>query len=132
MPTVRILADSSVWINYLRQGQDGFLKLIKFPGIGCHPFVVGEVAAGSLSNRTKVIPILQSVFQFEIASDSKVLSLMEKHRVYGRGVGYIDFHLLTAIVLSEKAMLWTNDKRLNSVARQLGVEYKPKFEQEIF
>lgn len=126
MPSASILADSSVWINHLRQGHDGLLKLIRYPAIVCHPFVIGEVAAGSLSSRSKVISALQSVIQFKIAPDNEVLDLMEKHKVYGRGVGYIDCHLLAATVSHENAWLWTNDKRLNSVANELGVAYISK------
>lgn len=94
--------------------------------------MIGEIAAGCLSDRTNVISTLQSVFQFSIASDCDMLRLMEDHKVYGKGISYIDFHLLTSTKLTANSLLWTFDKRLRSAANKLGVAYYQTLEQEKF
>jgi hypothetical protein len=52
-----------------------------------------------------------------------VLTLISDHKLYGSGVGYIDMHLLTSVLLTPDARLWTTDRRLNNVAQSFGVSY---------
>ena len=118
-----ILADTSVWIDHLRT-RDHHLALLLGEGQALiHPMVIGELACGNLSNRTEVFSLLRTMPSVTVATDDEVLFFIENHRLMGRGIGYIDVHLLTSVVMTPPAMLWTIDRRLMSLADELGVAY---------
>ncbi len=85
-----------------------------------HPFVIGEIALGSLPRREFVLGNLSSLPHVTVALDSEVLHLIDRHKFFGLGIGYVDAHLLAAAQLSG-AFFWTRDKRLAQVATRLGV-----------
>lgn len=85
-----------------------------------HPFVTGELACGSLRNRREILSLLEGLPQAMIAEHAEVLRFLESHRVMGRGLGYVDVHLLASVML-EGALIWTLDKRLAEVAGRLAV-----------
>ncbi len=85
-----------------------------------HPFVIGELALGSLRQRDVVLGALRGLPQAVSANDEEVSEFIEQHALYGLGIGYVDVHLLAAARLSE-SRLWTRDKRLRDVAQRLGV-----------
>jgi hypothetical protein len=89
-----------------------------------HPFVTGEVALGHLRQREFVTQMLQQEKQAAVASNEEVLRLIENERLFGRGIGYVDAHLLASVRLTPGSALWTRDKRLNDVAHRLGVAAK--------
>lgn len=89
-----------------------------------HPFVIGELACGNLSNRTEVLRLLKDLPQAAIASDSEVLFFIERHQLMGRGIGYIDAHLMASVALTEPARLWTRDNRLRTVSAALNLAYE--------
>ena len=115
-----ILADTSIWIDHLRRNNRVFAELLRANSILCHPFVIGEVALGHLAPRGVLVD-LQDLPRCTMASDSEVLELSERHSLYGRGIGYVDVHLLASIRMRPGTALWTLDKRLNRVAEHLGV-----------
>ena len=84
-----------------------------------HPFVIGELALGHLRQRTVVLAALSNLPQVNVATDREVLHFIEHNALSGRGIGYVDVHLLAAVRLTAGAMLWTNDRRLSVVAVQL-------------
>ena len=86
-----------------------------------HPFVIGELALGGLCPNTQVLTLLQALPEASVATDSEVLFLITKHNLSGRGIGYVDAHLLAAARLTPSASLWTRDKRLQTVAAHLNV-----------
>ncbi len=86
-----------------------------------HPFVVGELALGQLRQRERVLGALQNLPHATVARDDEVLIAIDRWGLAGLGIGYIDAHLLTAIPLSQSALLWTRDKRLRVVALSLGL-----------
>ena len=88
-----------------------------------HPMVIGELACGNVSNRTEVFSHLRSLPQAPVATDDEVLFFIEYHQLMGRGIGYIDAHLLTSTVMASPARLWSNDRRLMELASELGVAY---------
>ncbi|HBM23328.1 MAG TPA: twitching motility protein PilT, partial [Alcanivorax sp.] len=90
-----------------------------------HPFVVGELACGNLSRRREVLDLLRGLPPVPVADQDEVLFLIERHGLMGRGIGFIDAHLLAATLLSHATRLWTRDKRLAEVARDLGVDGAP-------
>jgi len=85
-----------------------------------HPFIVGELACGNVQNRETVLTLLHALPGAPVATDEEVLFLIDRHRLYGLGIGYIDAHLLSSVSLAESAELWTRDKRLLASASALG------------
>lgn len=111
-----ILVDSSVWVDHLRTGEPSLVELLNNSQVLIHPFVVGELACGNLKNRKVVLPLLQDLPTVPVATDEEVLFFIERHGLMGRGIGYVDAHLLAAVVLAGTEQLWTRDKRLGAVA----------------
>ena len=118
-----ILADTSVWIDHLRSGEQHLSSLLDHGQILVHPMVIGELACSNVSNRTEVFSHLRSLPQAPVATDDEVLFFIEYHQLMGRGIGYIDAHLLTSTVMASPARLWSNDRRLMGLASELGVAY---------
>ena len=114
-----ILVDSSVWIDHLRTGESALVELLNTGRVLAHPFVIGELACGNLKNRTAVLSLLQDLPAAPVATDDEVLFFIERHSLMGRGIGYIDAHLLAAVSLAGTGCVWTRDKRLNAVAKSL-------------
>ncbi len=118
-----ILVDSSVWIDHLRAGEPGLVELLNSNNVLAHPFIVGELACGNLKNRKTILPLLQDLPTIQVATDDEVLFFVERHELMGRGIGYVDAHLLAAVMLEGTAKLWTRDKRLCSVAESMGLAF---------
>jgi predicted nucleic acid-binding protein len=116
-----ILVDTSVWINHLRAGDERLTGLLDAGEVLGHPFVTGEIALGNLPQRGLTLRMLRRLPQADVASDQEVLDLIERQALFGRGIGYIDAHLLAAARLTTNAQLWTADRRLQSVAAELGL-----------
>lgn len=119
-----ILVDTSVWVDHLRAGDEALVALLGRTAVLSHPFVVGELACGNVRNRAEVLRLLQQLPQASIAQDSEVVHMIERYRLMGSGIGYIDAHLLAAVALVGSAQLWTRDQRLAAVARDLELAYQ--------
>ena len=119
-----ILVDTSIWIDHLRVGDDKLATLLNSTQVFTHPFVIGELACGNLYNRNEVLTLLADLPQVAVASDTEVLFFIEQHRLMGRGIGFIDAHLLAAVSLTRPSLLWTRDKRVNALASELKLEYQ--------
>lgn len=115
-----IIADTSVWIDHLKRGDPVLADLLETGGVLAHPFVVGELALGSLRQRGAVLGSLSDLPQAIVASDNEVMMLIEGERLYGIGIGYVDAHLLAAARLTPDTLIWTRDRRLRQAAGQLG------------
>ena len=118
-----ILADTSVWINHLRSEDLYLASLLDRNEILIHPMVIGELACGNVGNRTEVFKHIRSLPQVPVATDDEVLFFIEYHELMGRGIGYIDAHLLASTAMASTARLWTTDRRLMEIANELGVAY---------
>ncbi|MHB1438807.1 MAG: type II toxin-antitoxin system VapC family toxin [Thiobacillus sp.] len=118
-----ILLDTSVWIDHLRQGDAQVASALQSGLVLTHPFVIGELACGQLKSRAEILGLLAALPQARVAQEQEVLFFIERHGLMGRGIGYIDAHLLTATALTDGARLWTRDKRLDSLARELELAY---------
>ncbi len=118
-----ILVDTSVWIDHLRAGDAELAALLNSSCVLMHPFVLGELACGNLRNRQEVLASFRGLPRVAVALDDEVLFFIEQHRLMGRGIGYIDAHLLAAVSLDRPARLWTRDKGLALVAADLGLTY---------
>jgi predicted nucleic acid-binding protein len=119
-----ILVDISVWIDHFRSSDKRLFQLLEANLVSVHPWIVGELACGNLADRTHVLSLLKTMPQLPAASEDEVLFFIERHLLAGKGIGYIDAHLLAAATLGS-ARLWTRDKRLLAVAEGLGLAYQP-------
>lgn len=115
-----ILADTSVWVDHLRASDETMGRLLREGMIVLHPFVLGEIALGYLKPRAAILRALQTLPQAEIADPTEVLEFVDRYQLIGAGIGYVDAHLLVAGALSLCA-IWTRDKRLHAVAKDLGI-----------
>jgi predicted nucleic acid-binding protein len=89
-----------------------------------HPFVIGEIACGSLADRSSVLELLQDLPMAVIAESAEVLGFIGRRGLHGRGIGYVDVHLLASVTLIEGTKLWTRDKRLRAAADDLGCAHQ--------
>jgi predicted nucleic acid-binding protein len=117
-----ILVDTSVWIDFLagRSAAAALKGLLLADEVVCHPAVRGEVALGNLANRGRVLGLLAALPRPAPVNDESVLQLIAKAQLHAKGIGWVDAHLL-ACAEREGAALWTHDRRLEKVARSLGV-----------
>ncbi len=90
-----------------------------------HPFILGEIAMGHLQKRTVLLQTLLAFKSASLAHDDEVLSLIASHKLFGKGIGYIDAHLLASVKLRPDTEFWTRDKRLHAAAVSLSIAYKP-------
>jgi hypothetical protein len=119
-----ILVDTSVWVSHLRAGNTDLEKLLNEGEVAYHPFVIGELACGNLKNRAEILPLLNALPRVQSVTHDEAMYFIEANKLIGRGLGYIDIHVLASAVLSETP-LWTLDKRLSETALMLKVHYKP-------
>jgi len=112
------LVDTSVWVNHLRRGDDELRALLDAGEVLCHPFIIGELACGSIAKRSEVLDLLKALPQSMIAEHDEVMHCLDEKLLYGRGLGWIDLHLLASAWLS-KARLWTTDRPLKRAAEDL-------------
>ena len=112
------LVDTSVWIDHLRRGNKHLTTLLDEGGVCCHRFVIGEIACGKLRNRGELLSLLKALPEVPIAEHEEVLNFVSERRLAGRGLGWIDMHLLASTLLANCAV-WTFDKALRAVATEL-------------
>ena len=113
-----ILVDTSVWVEHLRSGTIGLEKLLSDGHVACHPFIIGELACGNLKNRTEILSLLQDLPMASCADDDEAIQFINDHKLMGKGMGYIDIHLLMSALLTG-IPLWTIDKRLHEASLTL-------------
>lgn len=114
------LVDTSVWIDHFRSGVAGLIALLDADAVLTHPFVIGEIALGSLRNRSEVLGSLNALPKAQAVTDAEVLDLIASRSLFGTGIGYVDAHLLGSALRSGGG-LWTYDRRLFSAAGALGL-----------
>ena len=117
-----ILVDTSVWVSHLRDGNAKLAELLKVGGVVCHPFIIGELACGNLKNRVEILLLLQSLPMAIQAEHEEVMQFMENNSLMGKGLGYIDIHLMASAALSH-IPLWTLDKKLKEIVAMLKIGY---------
>jgi hypothetical protein len=115
-----ILADTSIWIDHFRHSDAELRRVIEEDMLLSHPFVIGELALGSLRERTAVLAFLAAQRQAAVAAHDEIMTMIEHHRLFSMGVGYTDAHLLASVLLERGAALWTRDKGLQAAAAKAG------------
>ena len=115
-----ILVDTSVWIQHFRVGSERLKTLLLDEQVLCHPFVVGELACGTVQKRAEILAMLKALPEARLLDQEEVLSFLEARRLYGCGIGWVDAHLLASTMLTG-CSLWTTDKPLRRAAAGLDV-----------
>ncbi|HSV04415.1 MAG TPA: PIN domain-containing protein [Phenylobacterium sp.] len=118
-----ILADTSIWVDHFRTADLGFTRLLDGGEVLVHPFVIGELCLGNAPPWDPALAQLALLPATVMATDAEVMGLISAERLFGRGIGYVDAHLLAATRLTPEAKLWTRDGRLHRAAVDLGVAY---------
>ena len=118
-----ILVDTSVWIAHLRSRNPTLVRLLDRGLVVSHPFIVGELALGTIVQREAVLDALLGLPRAAVATDGEVLHFIVRHALAGRGIRYVDVHLLASARLTAGTRLWTNDKRLHAVAAELAAAF---------
>ena len=118
-----LLVDTSVWVSHFREGKAELAKLLNNGEVACHPFVIGELACGNLKNRNQILSLLQSLPMSITAQHEEVLEFIERSQLMGKGLGYVDIHLIASAILTGIS-LWTHDKKLEQVAKSLHISHK--------
>ena len=114
-----ILVDTSVWVDHFRRSDVRLVELLNANAVVIHPFVIGEIACGSLADRSLTLDLLQSLPSAVVAESDEILGYIESQNLHGKGIGYVDVHLLASTALA-RIKLWTRDRRLDAVAQELG------------
>lgn len=117
-----ILVDTSVWVRHLRMGDKRLEDLLQEGEVCCHPFVIGELACGNLKHRGTVLSLLQALPSVPVAENEEVLAFLESEKFFGRGLGWIDAHLLASGMLASSP-IWTLDASLKRAAALLKIDY---------
>lgn len=118
-----VLVDTSVWISHLRDGNDHLADLLDGGGVTCHPFIIGELACGNLKNRTMIVSLLEALPSAPVVEHEEVVAFIHARALWGKGLGYVDTHLLAAALLGA-VPLWTLDKQLGKAAAGLHCKYE--------
>jgi len=117
-----VLVDTSVWVEHLRFGNVGLENLLNEGHVVCHLFIVGELACGNFSNRSEILSLLQALPLANHAEHEEVMYFIENYSLMGRGLGYIDMHLIASALLT-KVPIWTLNRKLKEVSARLRLEY---------
>ena len=116
------LADTSVWVDHFRRGHSGLRKLLEEGEIAMHPLVYGELACGNLPDRSRTLSLLAALPRLALANEAAVMYAIDLRKWWGRGIGWIDAHLLTSALLTQTP-LWTLDRRLHGIAAEAGAAW---------
>lgn len=116
-----ILVDTAIWIDHFHSADAALVDLLNSGQALTHPFVIGELSLGQLRRREFVLVEIARLPMSERANDDEVLHFVERHALYGQGIGFVDAHLLASVKLTSGATLWTRDARLHKIARKLGL-----------
>jgi len=116
-----ILADTSIWIEFLRGRMPDMRNLVQTGKIAMHPFVAAEMALGSIQDRRKTLAIMDMLYHVNFAHVSEVRRMVEAQSLYSRGIGLTDANLIASCLITPGTQLWTRDVRLKRVAQLLGI-----------
>lgn len=115
------LVDSSIWIDHFRKSNPRLVQTLTDQLVMCHPYILGELALGSLKDRQTVVSMLQALPQVAKANDNEVLRLIETQGLFSRGLGLIDAHLIASALIEGDVKIWTGDKRLAAISDEMNL-----------
>ena len=116
-----ILADTSIWIDHFRSGNKELQKALNLGQIVIHPWIVAELALGSLRSRAKTLAMVDLLPQVRVARTNELRLMIESRHLYSLGIGLTDAHLIASVFLNPPTLLWTRDKPLRRVSEGFGI-----------
>jgi predicted nucleic acid-binding protein len=116
-----ILADTSIWVDHLRNRNPEMERYLGQGQIVMHPFIVAEISLGSLHNRQKTLDAMEALLEARVATLNEVRHMIERHALYSKGIGLTDAHLIASCLITSGTRLWTHDSAMKKVAAALGV-----------
>jgi predicted nucleic acid-binding protein len=116
-----ILVDTSVWIDHLRRPDAKLVELLDSGDVLIHPLVRLELTLGLIANREQILANLALLQEAEVADTAELFRLVEARKLYRRGIGVSDLHLLASALMDKTVSIWTRDRRLDQIAEELGV-----------
>jgi predicted nucleic acid-binding protein len=120
-----ILVDSSIWIDHLKKHDTRLDALLREGRVGMHGMLIGELACGNLKDRSAILEDWQALPRLESVSDEAAMEFIEENQLMGRGIGFVDVHLLAAVAEHKSVRVWTRDKRLARIAAELRLAFSP-------
>ncbi|MBF0199646.1 MAG: PIN domain-containing protein [Planctomycetes bacterium] len=111
-----VLVDTSVWIDFLREGSSKLEELLNEGGVSTHPLIIGELACGNIQDRKKFLSLLNDLPIIQESTHEEVLHFIEKHKSFGLGVGFFDLHILCSAIINNNSV-WTLDRRLKKLCK---------------
>ena len=117
-----ILVDTSIWIDHLHHSDEDLKELLLSSQVCIHPYILGELSCGNISNRKEILSLLRALPTIDTVLDEEVFTLIERNKLYGKGLGFIDVHLL-ASALIHNVLIWTRDKSLEREVKELGINW---------
>lgn len=117
-----VLVDTSIWVEHLRAEHRGLEALLAEGKVSCHELIIGELACGFIKNRMEILSLLQALPSVIQAEHDEVMRFIDRYRLMGKGLGFIDVHLMASAMLSDTP-LWTLDKMLKAESSRLGIAY---------
>jgi len=120
----RILVDTSIWIDHLRSSDDLLVTLLNNHRVLMHSMIKGELACGHLRHRLQILTLLKHLPRAAEATNDEAMTFIDNKQLMGRGIGFVDVHLLAATVLTPSARIWTRDNRLSVVAQSLEIAWQ--------
>ncbi len=115
-----ILADTTVWIHHIHRSRADLVEYLMEGRVLSHPFLIGELACGRIRGREELLAALCALPAARLSSHEEAISMVDRHSLAGRGLGWVDVHLLAAARLSG-ALLLTDDRALRAAAQDLGI-----------
>lgn len=116
-----ILVDTSVWIEHFRRGSPLLKNLLSEGVVVTHPFIIGELACGNLTQRMRILSDLSALPIALSASHHEALRLVDDRKLWGQGIGWVDAHLIASALLSD-CRFWTLDRKLDRCAADAGLK----------
>jgi predicted nucleic acid-binding protein len=117
-----VLVDTSVWVSYLRHGNSKLQEMLQDGKVAIHPFIIGELTCGNISNRIEIISLMQSLPMLDVVEHEELLLFIEHNKMMGTGLGFVDVHLMAAVMLAG-IPLWTQDKKLKQACYRLSINF---------
>jgi predicted nucleic acid-binding protein len=114
-----ILVDTSVWVDHLRTADLRLQALLQNDQVVTHPFIRLELALGSIANRDQVLADLALLPQVPVVLPEELFTLIDRKKLYRRGIGLTDLHLLCSAIFDKSISIWTRDRRLGEIADEL-------------
>ena len=120
-----VLVDTSVWIRFLSNRAPHAAELdhlLSRDEVSGHDLVYGELLIGDKGGRKQLLASYEHIHQAPVVTHGEVVAFVRERRLHGRGIGWIDAHLLASALVG-RLKLWTADPRLAMLAKEFGIAY---------